>query len=218
MNIVCAPGLWLGGWSWTEVAIILRGAGHRVATPTLPGLDDPAESRAGIDERTHREVLGRIVQRMGSSVVVLGHGHASDLAHAVAAEHSALVDLLVLVDPASVTATDRRALLASPNGIEIPVPEWEQLAAARPAWTREIDAATWQGWASRAVPQPAGAVGSDGEAVRAFAGKTVVLDATGVGEHRSGATVTRVSGGHWPHLTRPADLAQALLATLPPST
>ena len=41
---VLIPGAWHGGWSWRLVAEHLRAAGHRVLTPTLPGLadgDDP---------------------------------------------------------------------------------------------------------------------------------------------------------------------------------
>lgn len=39
------PGAWHGGWAWRPVAAHLRAAGHRVVTPTLPGLadgDDPS--------------------------------------------------------------------------------------------------------------------------------------------------------------------------------
>jgi pimeloyl-ACP methyl ester carboxylesterase len=39
-------GAWHGGWAWRPVAEQLRAAGHRVLTPTLPGLgdgDDPTK-------------------------------------------------------------------------------------------------------------------------------------------------------------------------------
>ncbi len=41
---VLISGAWHGGWGWRPVAQHLRAAGHRVLTPTLPGLadgDDP---------------------------------------------------------------------------------------------------------------------------------------------------------------------------------
>lgn len=41
---VLIHGAWHGGWAWRPVAEHLRAAGHRVLTPTLPGLadgDDP---------------------------------------------------------------------------------------------------------------------------------------------------------------------------------
>jgi pimeloyl-ACP methyl ester carboxylesterase len=44
-TFVLITGAWHGGWAWRPVAQHLRAAGHRVLTPTLPGLhdgDDPA--------------------------------------------------------------------------------------------------------------------------------------------------------------------------------
>jgi pimeloyl-ACP methyl ester carboxylesterase len=44
-TFVLITGAWHGGWAWRPVAEHLRAAGHRVLTPTLPGLadgDDPA--------------------------------------------------------------------------------------------------------------------------------------------------------------------------------
>lgn len=38
-TFVLITGAWHGGWSWRPVATRLRAAGHRVLTPTLPGLD-----------------------------------------------------------------------------------------------------------------------------------------------------------------------------------
>jgi pimeloyl-ACP methyl ester carboxylesterase len=43
-TFVLIHGAWHGGWAWRPVAQHLRAAGHRVLTPTLPGLadgDDP---------------------------------------------------------------------------------------------------------------------------------------------------------------------------------
>jgi pimeloyl-ACP methyl ester carboxylesterase len=45
-TFVLINGAWHGGWAWRPVAQHLRAAGHRVLTPTLPGLsdgDDPTE-------------------------------------------------------------------------------------------------------------------------------------------------------------------------------
>jgi pimeloyl-ACP methyl ester carboxylesterase len=45
-TFVLINGAWHGGWAWRPVAQHLRTAGHRVLTPTLPGLadgDDPTK-------------------------------------------------------------------------------------------------------------------------------------------------------------------------------
>jgi pimeloyl-ACP methyl ester carboxylesterase len=39
-TFVLINGAWHGGWAWRPVAEHLRSAGHRVLTPTLPGLHD----------------------------------------------------------------------------------------------------------------------------------------------------------------------------------
>lgn len=39
-TFVLINGAWHGGWAWRPVAEHLRAAGHRVLTPTLPGLHD----------------------------------------------------------------------------------------------------------------------------------------------------------------------------------
>jgi pimeloyl-ACP methyl ester carboxylesterase len=39
-TLVLISGAWHGGWAWRPVAEHLRAAGHRVLTPTLPGLHD----------------------------------------------------------------------------------------------------------------------------------------------------------------------------------
>lgn len=64
-TFVLVTGAWHGGWSWRPVATRLRAAGHRVLTPTLPGLgldDDPrgvtlTDTVDAVVARTEREDL-----------------------------------------------------------------------------------------------------------------------------------------------------------------
>jgi pimeloyl-ACP methyl ester carboxylesterase len=42
-TFVLIVGAWHGGWTWRPVAQHLRAAGHRVLTPTLPGIADGAD-------------------------------------------------------------------------------------------------------------------------------------------------------------------------------
>lgn len=42
-TFVLIHGAWHGGWTWRLVAEELRAAGHRVITPTLPGIADGAD-------------------------------------------------------------------------------------------------------------------------------------------------------------------------------
>lgn len=67
-------GAWHGGWAWRPVAEHLRAAGHRVLTPTLPGLHD------GDDPTRHH--LSDVVD------AVVGLAEAEDLADVTLVGHS----------------------------------------------------------------------------------------------------------------------------------
>jgi pimeloyl-ACP methyl ester carboxylesterase len=70
---VLVTGAWHGGWAWRPVAEHLRRAGHRVLTPTLPGLrdgDDPtAHSLADVVDSVVALVEGEDLR----DVVLVGH-------------------------------------------------------------------------------------------------------------------------------------------------
>lgn len=72
-TFVLITGAWHGGWAWRPVAEHLRAAGHRVLTPTLPGLhdgDDPTRYHLS-------DVVGAIVELVESEdlrdVTLVGH-------------------------------------------------------------------------------------------------------------------------------------------------
>lgn len=72
-TFVLITGAWHGGWAWRPVAQRLRAAGHRVLTPTLPGLHD------GDDPTAHRlsdvvdSVADLITDRDLHEVTLVGH-------------------------------------------------------------------------------------------------------------------------------------------------
>jgi len=72
-TFVLITGAWHGGWAWRPVAEHLRAAGHRVLTPTLPGLHD------GDDPTRHSlaDVVDSIVELVESEdlhdVTLVGH-------------------------------------------------------------------------------------------------------------------------------------------------
>ncbi len=72
-TFVLITGAWHGGWAWRPVAQHLRAAGHRVLTPTLPGLHD------GDDPTRHSlaDVVGAVVELVESEdlrdVTLVGH-------------------------------------------------------------------------------------------------------------------------------------------------
>ncbi|HEY2206529.1 MAG TPA: alpha/beta fold hydrolase [Pseudonocardia sp.] len=72
-TFVLITGAWHGGWAWRPVAEHLRAAGHRVLTPTLPGLadgDDPtAHSLADVVDA----VVGVVEGADQREVTLVGH-------------------------------------------------------------------------------------------------------------------------------------------------
>jgi pimeloyl-ACP methyl ester carboxylesterase len=72
-TFVLINGAWHGGWAWRPVAQQLRGLGHRVHTPTLPGLadgDDPSRhSLADVVDF----VVDYVEQRDLTDITLLGH-------------------------------------------------------------------------------------------------------------------------------------------------
>jgi pimeloyl-ACP methyl ester carboxylesterase len=70
---VLITGAWHGGWAWRPVAQRLRALGHRVVTPTLPGLHDGADPTA----HTLADVIDYVVDLVERAdlrdVSLLGH-------------------------------------------------------------------------------------------------------------------------------------------------
>ncbi|NMO89295.1 alpha/beta fold hydrolase [Actinomycetospora sp. TBRC 11914] len=72
-TFVLITGAWHGGWSWRPVATRLRAAGHRVLTPTMPGLDLGDDPR-GITLTDCVDAVVALVEREDlHDVTLLGH-------------------------------------------------------------------------------------------------------------------------------------------------
>ena len=73
---VLIHGAWHGGWCWDKVAPLLRAAGHRVATPDLPGHGaDPMP----IPEVTLEAYVNRALETLDTQtepVILVGHSMA----------------------------------------------------------------------------------------------------------------------------------------------
>ena len=72
---VLVHGTWLGGWIWADVAQRLRGAGHRVFTPTLTGVGERHHLiRPDIGLATHiADITGVIDYEDLRDVILVAH-------------------------------------------------------------------------------------------------------------------------------------------------
>ncbi|HEX6351389.1 alpha/beta hydrolase [Actinophytocola sp.] len=72
-TFVLITGAWHGGWTWRPVAEHLRAAGHRVLTPTLPGLADGADPT----EHSLADVVDSVVRTVEENdlrdITLVGH-------------------------------------------------------------------------------------------------------------------------------------------------
>lgn len=70
---VLINGAWHGGWAWRPVAQHLRAAGHRVLTPTLPGLADGDDPTAHQLSDVVDAVVGLVERHDLHDVTLVGH-------------------------------------------------------------------------------------------------------------------------------------------------
>jgi pimeloyl-ACP methyl ester carboxylesterase len=72
-TFILVPGAWHGGWAWQPVARRLRAAGHEAVTVTLPGLAD-GDSRAGLTlADAIRHLVHEVERQQSDDIVLVAH-------------------------------------------------------------------------------------------------------------------------------------------------
>jgi pimeloyl-ACP methyl ester carboxylesterase len=235
MNLILIPGFWLDGPSWDGVAAVLERAGHRTYQLTLPGMESKDVDRSGITLRDH---VAAVVQAIDScdpaegNVVLIGHSGGGAVAHAAVDARPDRVARVIYVDAWPVGPGDSiNDQLPAENG-EIPLPDWslfddEDLV--------DLDDAERAAFRERAIPAPEH-VARDPQQLsddRRYDMPATVIAcefpsaklrewmAQGESSLRELGKLKEVQyvdlpTGHWPQFTRPAELAQVILASIEP--
>ena len=228
MHVILIPGFWLDAASWSETALLLEQAGHHAQPLTLPGLESPDAARAGIGLRDHvAAVVAAIDAAAPERVVLVGHSGGSAIAHAAADARPEAVARVVHVDAAPLGSGQAiNDQLPVVDG-DIPLPPWEVFDEEDLV---DLDDALREAFRARAVPEPRG-VAYDPQVLtdeRRFAIPVTIiacefpsalLQGMIAGRHDFVAELARMQDveyvdlptGHWPQLTRPADLARVIL-------
>ena len=230
MDIVLIPGFWLDGASWDDVAAPLRRAGHTVHALTLPGLESPDADRSGIGLRDHVDAVVTVVDSVAGPVVLVGHSGGGAIAHAVADARAERVDRVIYVDSGPLghgaAINDE---LPGVNG-EVPLPAWSEFSEEDLV---DLDEDLRARFRAMAVPEPLG-VARDRQVLsddRRYAVPVTVIACEFPAEvlrgwmaegHPYVAELARIRDvelvdlptGHWPQLTRPRELAAAILAAI----
>jgi pimeloyl-ACP methyl ester carboxylesterase len=233
MDIILIPGLWLDASSWDDIVPALRQAGHRPHALTLPGMESKDADRSGIGLRDHVDAVVSVIDSIAPAdrnVVLAGHSGGGAIAHAAADARPERVARVVYVDSGPLgdggTINDE---LPAEDG-EVPLPDWSLFEKEDLV---DLDEDLRAAFRARAVPSPA-RVASDRQQLsdnrRYDVPVTVIAcefpssmlrdlieqDHPFVRELSKIRDVTYVDlpTGHWPQFTRPAELAEAILASV----
>ncbi|MEE6297118.1 alpha/beta fold hydrolase [Georgenia wangjunii] len=231
MDLILIPGFWLDGASWDDVADPLRAAGHTVHALTLPGLESRDADRAGIGLRDHVDAVVAVVDSLPGPVVLVGHSGGGAIAHAVVDARPRAVARVVYVDSGPLGHGDAINAELPAAGGEVPLPDW---SVFEPEDLTDLDEDLRGRFAAMAVPQPA-RVASDAQVLsddeRRYDVPVTVICCEFPSEllrqwmdagNPFAAELARIKDveivdlptGHWPQLTRPTELAAAILAAV----
>ena len=218
-QIVLIGGLWMDSPVWTGVGAELEQAGRRAVPVTLP--TSPAATLA--DQVA--AVLAVVDEAPGRSVVV-GHSAAATLAWLAADARPDRVSKVVLIGGYPTTDGEKYAeFFPIADGV-MPFPGWEPFEGADAA---DLDEPTRQGLAAAAVPVPEGVARGVVRYTdeRRHDVPTVLVcpeftpdqarEWIAAGELPELSRIKHldlvdIDSGHWPMVTRPAELARILAA------
>jgi pimeloyl-ACP methyl ester carboxylesterase len=230
MHVILIPGMWLNGSAWDAVVPALEKAGHTTHALTLPGMESKAADRSSVTLADFVDAVAGAIDAAEGDVALVGHSMGGALAHAAADARSDRVARVVYVD--SWPSGDGAHLSSGLPvvGGEVPLPDWSLFGEEDLVdLTDELRAA----FRERAIPWP-GLVARD--PLRLTDDRRYDIPATviacefpsaqlrswtddGDDNLRELAKLRNVEyvdlpTGHWPQLTKPAELAEVLVRVL----
>ena len=235
MDIILIPGFWLDASSWDEIIPALRQAGHRVQALTLPGMESKDADRSQITLRDHIDAVVEAIDSVdpaSGQVVLVGHSGGGAIAHAAADARPGRVARVIYVDsfPMGEGGLINDELPVE-NG-EVPLPDWSLFEKEDLV---DLDDDLRAAFRERAIPTPVH-VASDRQ--RLSDERRYDVPATVIACEFSSAQVREwmaqdhpamrelakirdvgyidLPTGHWPQFTKPAELGQAILASVAP--
>lgn len=226
MNIILIPGFWLTGDSWAPVTQALEAAGHIVHPLTLPG-KGPGEDPAGVGLRTHIDAVITLVDSLDGDVALVGHSGGGAVAYGVVDARPERVAKVVYIDsgPLADGGVINDELETSGATLLLPY----RSAFGEPELV-DMSEEAWERLEYIAVPEPAG-VATEKQQLsdeRRYDVLAVVITCTmpepllrqfmesghpyvaELARARS-ARIVELPTGHWPQLTKPAELAAAVV-------
>ena len=223
MDILLIAGLWLDGSAWDDVVPELEALGHRPVPLTLPGQGDGSAS-ATLDDHV-AAVLAAVDAASGKPVVV-GHSAAATLAWLAADARPERVAKVVLIGGFPTADGQPYADFFQPKDGVMPFPGWGPFEGPDSA---DLDEETRDRIASAAISVPEGVTKGVVRLAdeRRFDVPVVLVcpefsPAEAQGWINAGEVAelgkakhlefVDIDSGHWPMVTKPAELARLLAA------
>lgn len=223
MDILLIGGLWLDATVWSSVASALESRGHRPVPLTLPGQGDGAAT-ATLDDQV-AAVLAAVDAAPGKPMVV-GHSAACALAWLAADRRPERLARVALIGGVPTPDGQPYADFFEVRDGAMPFPGWEPFQGPDAA---DLDEAARREMAAAAVPVPEGVARGVVRLTdeRRFDVPVLLvcpeftpaqarkwIDAGEVPELARAGHVdfADIDSGHWPMITRPAELAGILAA------
>jgi len=222
-TFVLVPGAWLGAWAWRRVIPLLERGGSTAYPLTLTGMGDRvhlATPQVGVGTAVE-DVVNAISYEGLEDVVLAGHSFAGKVIAAVAERMPERIETLLFVDayrPARVRGPQgdfsSEGWPTLEDGWRIPLTEeilaviGKDILGADREWL--VSKAT--PWLMRYAGDPV-ALSEKSESV-----KRAYILCTGGGDDVERILSEKLDGeyrvlesGHWPMITKPAELARAML-------
>jgi pimeloyl-ACP methyl ester carboxylesterase len=221
VDIVLIAGLWLDGSAWDDVVPALQALGHRPLPVTLPGQGDGSTS-ATLDDQV-AAVLAAVDSTSGKPMVV-GHSAACTLAWLAADAFPERVAKVALVGGFPAADGQPYADFFEPKDGVMPFPGWAPFEGPDSA---DLSEQARSDFASAAIPVPAGVTKGVvrltderrfdvpvlvvcPEFTPAQAQEWIAAGETPELAKAKHLDLVDIDSGHWPMITRPAELARLL--------
>ncbi len=229
--MILVPGFWWDASLWRDIEPALRAAGHEVRSVTLPGLAD-GDDPSAVGMRESIDSVIATVDEAAGPVALVGHSGGGPISWAAADARPDAVTRVVFIDafplPEGANVTDEW----EPVDGALPLPTWDEFdpsdltdltdelreefrSRARPEPVRVArDPVRYAGDAAvrRAIPATLVATGFPGAQIReAIAGGHPLMAEL---RELTDVDIRDLPTGHWPQLTKPAELTTVLLDVL----
>jgi pimeloyl-ACP methyl ester carboxylesterase len=222
-HIILVPGLWLDATSWEAVVPLLQDAGHTARPLTLPGLESRDADRSAVSLQDQVDAVVRAIDAVpeDQGCVVVGHSLGAGIVHLAVDARPERVVRAIYVGGFPCESGSPLAQGFTTEGADLPLPE---LAGFDDRDIADLDDTARTDFVARAIPSPASLttdVAQLSDDRRLAVPVTMVCPEFSSEELRewvdggdlpelarlTDVTYVDIESGHWPQLTRPAELA-----------